>query len=53
MKYNVRVSFLEKEFSRASEEISSLKDCLHKKTSEILTSKEFSFIKEQELEKTK
>lgn len=53
MKQNIRVSFLEKEFSRASEEISGLKDILHKKTSEILEGKEQIFIKEQEIEKTK
>lgn len=53
MKQNIRVSFLEKEFSRASEEISGLKDILHKKTSEILEGKEQIFLKEQEIEKTK
>jgi chromosome segregation ATPase len=47
------VSFLEKEFARASDEIATLKDCIHKRTSEMLDCKEQMFIKEQENEKTK
>jgi len=53
MKYNIKVTFLEKEYARASDEIASIKDNLHKKTSEVLDIKEQVFLKDQEVDKNK